>query len=82
MRDSRNEMGRASLVAKIKKENNFKEFVANKEDYIKPLLQLADNTQLIQQMSEEAIKFATHNFAKQNEVNAIKNLYEEQLIKH
>jgi glycosyltransferase involved in cell wall biosynthesis len=54
----------------------------NKEDYIKPLLQLADNTQLIQQMSEEAIKFATHNFAKQNEVNAIKNLYEEQLIKH
>ncbi len=45
MRDSRNEMGRASLVAKIKKENNFKEFVANKEDYIKSLdTTLADGT--------------------------------------
>ena len=45
MRDSRNEMGRASLVAKIKKENNFKEFAANKDEYIKSLdTTLADGT--------------------------------------
>ena len=45
MRDSRNEMGKASLVAKIKKENNFKEFAANKDEYIKSLdTTLADGT--------------------------------------
>jgi peptidyl-prolyl cis-trans isomerase SurA len=37
MRDSRSEMGKASLVARIKKENNFKETTANKDEFIKSL---------------------------------------------
>ncbi|MBX2931869.1 MAG: glycosyltransferase [Chitinophagaceae bacterium] len=46
-----------------------------KENYIQPLLQLVNDTQLMQQMSDEAVKFATHNFAKQKEVEAVKELY-------
>ncbi|MBS1763473.1 MAG: peptidylprolyl isomerase [Bacteroidetes bacterium] len=37
MRDSRSELGKASLVARIKQENGFKENIAAKDEYIKSL---------------------------------------------
>ena len=45
------------------------------ENYVQPLLQLVNDTQLMQQMSDEAVKFSTHNFAKHKEVEAVKELY-------
>jgi len=56
--------------------NDYKE-----DSFIQPLYQLADNKNLIQNMAQEAVDFATHNFTKQKEVEAIKNIYLKQLEK-
>lgn len=53
----------------------------NLNAYVEKIIELANNTSLRNRMSEQAIKFAYQTFHKQQEVQAIKNLYLKLLVK-